>query len=690
MVVLLTTASLEGQHLAKSFFNTGLLGAAGSSGPSDDQFNRVSFLSHFKGSNNGVNNAFDDGSASNHTITANGNVTQGSFGPFARPDGEWGVSFDGDGDYLTVADSTEFDFGTGNFTIEGWINPTVADSSFKAIFSIGNPIQIYSKDSNVFAYFNDEDNTSTYTINGLGGPSSAVPANTWAHFAVVRNGNTYTTYVNGVAGSSQTSSATVASSSSAPAIGTFLPAPTTYEFNGHISNLRLVKGTAVYTSNFTPSTSKLTAITNTKLLTCQSNRFVDNSASGHAITPVGNSVVTAFGPFLTSSVYDPAVNGASAYFDGDGDYLSIANSSDFNLAANDFCFEFWFWSNVIGNYDTVTTQVGTWAIETVSGTMRAWFSTGTSGTWDLLDAGIISNALKLNEWNHLVIARTGNTLKSYHNGAIVYNSSFSGTVGSSSNVLKVGDYDGHPWDGFIGDFRLTNGSTGGFDVSGSTISVPTAPLTAITNTKLLLNMADGQAIDSAAQNNLTLYGNAKISTGQAKFGDTSMVFDETGDYVTLPNNSFKPFGTGNFTIECFARFATDTNGNGQGLFQLSSGYLNSAVRGPAAGANNEDGKWAIYHGTSSLVHGSLVPSQNTWYHVAYVRNSGVTKLYIDGTEILSVSDTTDYTDKYFVVGGWYSTSYLLNGYIDEFRISHMARYTSNFTAPTAAFADKGQ
>ena len=56
--------------------------------PSDDQFNRVSFLSHFDGANNGVNNAFDDGSDSNHTITANGNVTQGSFGPFARPDGE--------------------------------------------------------------------------------------------------------------------------------------------------------------------------------------------------------------------------------------------------------------------------------------------------------------------------------------------------------------------------------------------------------------------------------------------------------------------------------------------------------------------------------------------------------------------------------------------------------------------------
>ena len=204
-------------------------------------------------------------------------------------------------------------------------------------------------------------------------------------------------------------------------------------------------------------------------------------------------------------------------------------------------------------------------------------------------------------------------------------------------------------------------------------------------------MADGQAIDSTAQKTLVLEGNSKISTAQAKFGDASIAFDEVNDYAIIkPHDSFQPFGTGNFTIECFARFAVSPVGNGQGLFGLSSGYLNSASRGPAVGTNNSNGRWAIYYGTTNLVHASLVPSQNTWYHVAYVRNSGVTKLYIDGTGILSVSDTTNYTDQYFVLGGWYSTAYLLNGFIDEFRISHMALYTSDFTAPTAPFADKGQ
>ena len=199
-------------------------------------------------------------------------------------------------------------------------------------------------------------------------------------------------------------------------------------------------------------------------------------------------------------------------------------------------------------------------------------------------------------------------------------------------------------------------------------------------------MAGGQAIDSAAQNNLTLYGNAKISTGQAKFGDTSMVFDGTGDYVTLPSNSFTPFGTGDFTIECFARFDAI---NGKGLFQLGASYLPSAVTGPAVFASvATNNPWRIYYGTSEA-DASVSPSANTWYHVAYVRSSGVTKLYVNGTSVISQNDTTNYTNKFFVIGGGYSSSFLMDGYIDDFRISHMARYTSNFTAPAEPFADKG-
>ena len=84
---------------------------------------------------------------------------------------------------------------------------------------------------------------------------------------------------------------------------------------------------------------------------------------------------------------------------------------------------------------------------------------------------------------------------------------------------------------FYSDVRLVKGTA---VYSGSTYTVPTAPLTAISNTELLLNMADGQAIDSAAQNNLTLFGTAKTSTAQKKFGTASLLLDGTGDLCVLP------------------------------------------------------------------------------------------------------------------------------------------------------------
>ena len=191
-------------------------------------------------------------------------------------------------------------------------------------------------------------------------------------------------------------------------------------------------------------------------------------------------------------------------------------------------------------------------------------------------------------------------------------------------------------------------------------------------------------IDSSpSPKTVTAVGNAQISTAQSKFGGASLAFDGNWDYLTIPPSVDMSLGAADFTIELWARFSTASF---NGLFQLSSGYLNALVRGPAAGVA-DNGFWGIYHGTSFL-QSNQVPSVNTWQHVAYVRSSGITKLYIDGVQIISTSDNTNYADQYFTIGGWYSSLNLLNGYIDDFRITKgVARYTANFTPPTAPFPD---
>ena len=671
-------------------FDSVFYGAAGTDagGASDDEFNRVSFLSHFEGANNGVNNSFDDGSANNHTITANGDVTQGSFGPFARPDGEFGVSFDGN-DYLSVAETgaDEFTFGTGNFTIEGWINNQAVDGSRTIVSTAqGNDFQ--------GIWFGINGGNYYYIYNNSGGWSVIVDAgtpvvNAWTHFALVRNGTSNVVYINGTSiGSTTETARDLTNTNNLLAIGGRATA-SQYTIST-MSNVRVVKGTAVYTGNFTPSTSKLTAITNTKLLTCQSNRFVDNSASPLTITPVGAPEVSAFGPFLTSAVYDPAVNGASAYMDGTGDYLNTAASSEFAVGTGDFTISVWVYnlSGSLGLFDIgasgtgLSTGYDAPSIGITGSGAPGKYLFGFGGGSPVYSTTATGSTI--NEWEHIALVRNGSTVTFYKNGIA------GATKGSShdvtENIIAIGGYysTSYLFKGYMSDFRLVKGTA----VYTSNFTPPTAPVTAITNTKLLLNMADGQAIDSAAQNNLTLIGNTDTSTGQAKFGNTSLFYDGSGDGAYYANGA--ALGTGDWTIETFL-WVNDFDAN-LGVFQYggADGALGSMVL-------TSQKIRVLSSAVAARLDTSGTINAQTWYHVAYVSYGGTLKVYINGTADSTTFDasstTWTFTDTNIYVGARYYSSAVqlpFDGYLDEFRVSHFARYTSNFTAPTAAFPDKGQ
>ena len=652
--------------------------------PSDDLWNTVSFLSHFDGANNGVNNAFDDGSASNHTITAAGNVTQGSFGPFARPDGEWGVNFDGDDGIKTPA-SGVVDFGTGDFTIEAFFNSNVVDSSNDTIIQnwgggTGNPVG--------FAVNRGSSGGIQFYIGSsliLDTGANAFVANTWNHLAVARSGTSLKMFVNGSVVVTATNSGNITVGNSNVSVGYDVQGTNNY-FRGSLSNVRIVKGAAVYTSAFTPATAPLTAITNTQLLTCQSNRFVDNSASARTLTLAGNPSVSSFGPFLTTSAYDPAVNGASLYAPTYADYLRIPNSAEFELDG-DFSVEFW--ANLDEAFNNQL-SIFIWANN------NSQTQIGQEDSRDLYfyrGSNIIQNTNVITQtkaWNHVALCRSGSVLSMYCNGVRIGTASYTSTVDFSDGYVAAYDpaQGQYAANGYMSDLRILKGSSA-YDASQTTLTVPTAPLTAITNTKLLLNMADGQAIDSAAQNNMTLLGNTKLSTTQAKFGDTSMLFATSeADKLDLGDVFWT---NSDWTHE----FWIYLNSNSTANRIIFTQYTGQVVDGRCVIQYiNSTGKIMWFIGISGAnVILDVTMSKGAWHHVALTRSGNDYKLFLDGTAGATGSSSQALESSVNTImgpSGFSTQGQGIDGFIDDLRFSKFVRYTNNFTAPTEPFADKGQ
>ena len=676
-------------------FDSVFYGAAGTpTGASDDEFNRVSFLSHFEGSNNGVNNVFDDGSASNHTISAAGNVTQGSFGPFARPAGNFSqrnyASVGGTTNqtsWVQAPDSADFDLlVTGDFTIEFWVNFLKTEATIlfgQSNGGGGQPKWNLNLDQAI------ADNLAFHLGGGgnLGVPF-APDANRWYYIAVTRDGNNYRFYADGAQlGSTVSSSARSSASSAVLQIG----AGESYlGLGGYISNLRFVKGTALYTgSTHAVPTGPTTKVTNTVLLCCQDNRFVDNSDSAHVLTPNKLTLpdyaeVSAFGPFLTSAVYDPAVNGASAFFDGTGDQISAADSSDFDVGAGLFTAEAWVYPTNPASQAIIMGQwTGSyaWALMLSNDgnrTLRYIIKSGGSFYDKIAD----NTGLPLNAWSHVAFSRaSGNVFAIYVNGTRVRTDTLNYTINNSTGVLGVGGNSGSYWGGYISDARMVKGTA---VYAGASYTVPTAPLTAITNTKLLLNMADGQAIDSAAQNNMTLAGNANTSTDQAKFGTASLHLDGTGDYAEV-TSGIGAWSTGNFTVEGWYYLTALAQYDNLFDFRTSGNTSHLDIY-----FDDDPLRMHVFFGGADRINANAATPTNEWVHIAVVRNGSTTTLYQNGTSLGTSTTVTTFTEGALRIGNRYSGDYYMQGYVDDFRVSNMARYTGNFTAPAEPFADKGQ
>ena len=662
--------------------------------PSDVYFEYVTTLLPGTGTNGAQNNTFLDSSSSPKTITRNGNSTQGTFSPFSQTG--WGNYFDGNGDYIVSATNTGLNISSGDFTVEFWVYATTLTGGMEPL-QFGDGTNGYSA---LFGYLSGSNPSTLQLYLSSAGSSwdvssgqsmGTITANEWIHYAVTRSGNTFRTFKNGTLVSSFVSSSSIYISTNQVSIGN---GQGTHYWFGYVSNARVVKGTALYTASFTPSTTPLTAVSGTSLLTCQSNRFIDNSTNALAITVYGNTAVHAFSPFNPTAAWSSSTNGGSGYFDGTGDYLNTTTSISLS---GDFTIETWQYQTNAGTRNSGVIAIGDGAnagslimYTDTNQYMSVYFNGSAIGT------GGGAGYAPANAWHHYALVRSGSTVYYYIDGKQVY--SFTGSA-SISGTLYIGAslYSSvlYPGQGYMASTRILSGTA---LYTGSTYTVPTSPFTAITNTVFLSNYTNAGITDATAKNDFETSGNAQISTAQSKWGGGSIYFDNNASsYLTnyaaqLTAPTYQKFGLV-FTIE-FWIYRTSTEAN-QWLMSTGQGYYNATNKGfllgyyPAVGAISIAGTdlGAYWFGGGTI-------NTNSWYHVAVVgANSGCT-IYINGTQVTTSAWPGGYTG--FESLGWIigcgrqdtnlAIANPFGGYISDLRITNgVSRYTTNFTPPDAAF-----
>lgn len=632
------------------------------------------------GANNAVNNSFVDSSTNSHTITAAGNATQTTFSPYRH--GGYSTYFDGTGDYLEISNDSSLQMGTEAFTIElwMWLGAFQTGGGQEHLVSLGNYTDgIYVRcTSSSFNTWIAGTNT-TY--------STAPPQNEWAHVAFTRDSSSDCRFfLNGTQiGSTHSNTANIAQSS-VTRIAAGVHA--VEAFTGYMTDVRVVKGTAVYTTNFTPPTERLTAITNTQLLACHLPYIADGSTNSHTITVTGNTKTEPFAPY-DAQEYAASSHGGSMYFDGTGDYVTVPNHTSFDFGTGDFTIETW-----INIPDVTSTwlafisrgyaQDGGWRLYKNTGNNNLRFYYTDSGTTSYVEAS--STGLTNNTWRHIAVVRNSSTTTIYVDGV----SKGSGTVSTSLNpgsyAVEIGSgvvESSFPITGNMADVRIVKGTA----VYTSDFTPPTAPLTAITNTSLLLSGTNAGIIDKAqSAKTLTLNGNVSSSTTQSKYLTSSMYFDGTSDYIYIPNIEL---GTDDFTIEGWHYLLTRANTR-NGIWGNYSSYGAGALGMFAGHSSGTTTAYQVAYNGSAFPGGGLQGGTivyNQWVHFALVRNSGTMTLYIDGSSVDSMTATASLngSGSNFVIGTpGDNTQSSMHGYLEDLRVTKgLARYTANFTPPTA-------
>ncbi len=603
------------------------------------------------------NSQFFDSSPVANIMAVTGTPVQSGFSPYTSA--AWGGEFNGSTDYLEFASNAAFGYGTGDYTVEGWFNSRADWATMSATLVSGDStggLAIYVAAGTLRIAPQNSSSTSLGSVTSLA-------MNTWYHIAVTRKSGSTRAYVNGLP-----LAAAVTDNTSYGTTLYRVGGGTDGRFNGWISNVRAVKGTAIYdpaVASFTAPTSPLAVVANTSLLTLTASTFNDRSANNFTATAVGTPAVTTKTPFNLSVA-------GSTYFDGSS---AIAGTASGALGTGDFTVECWLYPTVAGLMYPVSNILNSgggdaqWNFNLNSSSQprfSGWFTDFVTG----------STAVTTNAWNHLAAVRRLGTLTLYLNGVSVGSVSNS-TNFSSTNPIYIGRSaaPSGPVTGYISDTRVVAGEA----LYTAAFTPPNAPLQPTAKTKMLLSASTTTSIvDITKTSTVQLFGSALLSSATKKYASAVLSFSGS-KYARFTTPSSMALGSGNFTLEFWFNPTT----NGSYLIDFSINSTNGTA--PQIYFNGSGYSWWVNTGDRIV---SSVPATGVWHHLAVCRSSGTTRMFLNGVQTGSnYTDGTNYTvNTYGYLGRPAAGGGSFNGFIEGVRITPgVARYTGTFTPPATVF-----
>ena len=480
------------------------------------------------------------------------------------------VSLNGSTDYLTVPDNAALRFGAADFTIEGWVYPTANGQGNGSVIicqsanGVSSQYSVYYNSTNNLSFYNED--TFYTSRNTTGGQ---LTLNAWNYIVVSRKAGSVYVGVSGSFVSDLNVNATYRTVPHAISIGSQLGYTGTF-FTGYISNLRVVNGTCLYSSSFTPPTAPLLPITNTSLLTCASTTFKDISSNNFTVSSFGSPTVSDVVPynvprngFKLSSSNTRSEFKKSVQFNGSSQYLTATKTGGWLNSANNFTLECWVYFT--RNPSTYGGYYGSHIAGTTAGS-SGWelgFSSDgvstTSLSINFKDRGGVgvTRTFNTNTWYHVAIVRSGTTVSMYIDGTL---GSY-GTIASwpDNNTLHIGALNYSPYfyyfPGYISNFRIVDGTA----VYTSNFTPSTTALTAITNTSLLIcqdsvtkdNSSNNFTVNAVASPTLSALNPFTVNQIYSKMGRGGNITYGQIEYTTPGTYTFTaPAGVTSVSVVC--------------------------------------------------------------------------------------------------------------------------------------------